>query len=376
MSWSGAKIPTQFWDNAAKDRTSPFPIRSRLATLSTGLATIAASAVAILELWQARVTWLPLVFAGPAALLAARLFHAHFRRYRILESAVETMWQGLAVFDANGRLIFHNSQFCALLGLSRAELRHETTHRDIVDLLVEAGGYDGRSAEAVWRLDTTFIARRQGALDYFELPGRRTIAQSHEPLPDGGWVRTYADVTRRRQVEARVIHLAHHDALTDLPNRVLFRERLETALLTATRRSLVAILLLDLNRFKEVNDTLGHAAGDQLLMLLADRVQRAVRLCDTVARLGGDEFAIVQADIESQDEAFELAERVAAACDVPFAIDGATASVGVSIGISFAPGDGAGVDELIKRADEAMYRAKSEGRSGYRCFQEITSTAA
>ena len=371
MSWSGAKIPTQIWDKVDKGSIHPFPVRSRAATFSACLATIAASSLAILELSEIRVTWLPLAFASGAALLAAILLYAHFRRYRILESAVETMWQGLAVFDADGRLVYHNPQFCALLGLPRAELRQETTHREIVDLLVKGGAYDGRSAETVWRLDTTFIARRQGALDYFELPGRRTIAQSHEPLPTGGWVRTYADVTRRRQVEARVIHLAHHDALTDLPNRVLLRERLETALQAATRRSLVAILVLDLNRFKEVNDTLGHAVGDQLLMLVADRVQRAVRDRDTVARLGGDEFAIVQVGIERQDEAFELAERVVAVCDAPYDLDGVAANVGVSIGISFAPDDGAEGDELLRRADQAMYRAKSEGRSGYRCFQEI-----
>jgi diguanylate cyclase (GGDEF)-like protein len=326
--------------------------------------------VAVIEFLQLRVNWLPLLFAGTAALLAFLLSFHHFRRYRLLESAVENMWQGLAVFDADGRLIFHNPQFCALLGLPPKRLRGATTHREIVEWLVEAGGYEGRTAEEIWRLDAKFIARAMGALDYIDLPGRRTIAQSHEPLPDGGWVRTYADVTRRRQVEARIVHLAHHDALTDLPNRILFRERLDEALRSATPRSLVAVLLLDLNRFKEVNDTLGHAAGDQLLMRVADRVSSVVRDRGVVARLGGDEFAIVGAAMASKAEALELAEGLVAACDLPYELNGVAVSVGVSIGLSFAPEDGGQTDLLLKCADEAMYRAKSEGKSGYRCFQQ------
>lgn len=275
------------------------------------------------------------------------------------------------MFDADGRLILHNSQFCSLLGLPSEGVQRATGHRDIVELVMQAGGYEGYSPEDAWHMDAAFVSRRQAALDYLELRGRRIIAQSHQPLPDGGWVRTYADVTRRRQVEARIVHLAHHDALTDLPNRTLFRDELERALLNATDRSSVAVMLLDLNRFKEVNDTLGHAAGDQLLMLVGDRLQQIVGDRDTVARLGGDEFAIIQAAIPDKDKARQLAERVIAEIDVPYDINGATATIGVSVGISFAPADAAAADELLKRADEAMYHAKSRTKSSFCCFDEI-----
>ena len=310
----------------------------------------------------------PVVFAGLMAPPAALFVFRHVGRYLILKRAVCDMWQGLASYNAGGELVLYNGRFCAMLGLSPEDVRRAKTHRDIVDLSFRAGNGDPASAEKAWRKDVAFIARRQAALAYIDLPGNRTVAESHEPTPDGGWIRTYADVTGRRQIEARIIYMAHHDGLTDLANRSLFLEKLEHALQGASGAAPIALMSLDLDRFKSVNDTLGHAVGDQLLRRVADRLRRAVRDGDTVARLGGDEFAIIQSGIKDLTQSRELAERLVAAIGAPYEFDGVSVSIGVSVGITCAPADGVAADSLLRNADVALYRAKSVGRGGYRFF--------
>ncbi|MBZ8133192.1 bifunctional diguanylate cyclase/phosphodiesterase [Afifella sp. IM 167] len=178
------------------------------------------------------------------------------------------------------------------------------------------------------------------------------------------------DVTERRKAEAQVKHMAHHDALTDLPNRLLFRSRLEADLARSRRlgRSL-AVLCLDLDHFKSVNDTLGHPVGDKLLQAVAGRFNRNLREMDFVARLGGDEFAIIQTDLQDSGDASGLAARLIEAIGAPFEIDGHQIAVGTSVGIAFAPCDGDEPDTLLKNADTALYRAKADGRGAYRFFE-------
>ena len=318
----------------------------------------------------------PVVFAGLTAPPAALFLFRHVRRYLILKRAVCDMWQGLASYNAGGELVLYNGRFCAMLGLSPADVRRAKTHRDIIDLSFQAGNSDAASAEQAWRKDLAFIARRQAALAYIDLPGGRTVAESHEPTPDGGWIRTYADVTGRRQIEARIVYMAHHDGLTDLANRSLFLEKLEHALQGASGVAPVALMSLDLDRFKSVNDTLGHAVGDQLLRRVADRLRRAVRDGDTVARLGGDEFAIIQSGIEDLSQAREFAERLVAAIGAPYEFDGISVSIGVSVGITFAPADGVAADSLLRNADVALYRAKSVGGGAYRFFSAAMEAQA
>lgn len=179
---------------------------------------------------------------------------------------------------------------------------------------------------------------------------------------------TFQDVTERKQTEAHIHHLAHHDALTDLPNRVLFRDRLEHALAKAKRdQVMVAVHCLDLDHFKEVNDTLGHAVGDRLLQAVALRVQAEVRGYDTVARLGGDEFAIIQPECDRTERADVLSKRLVAAMSRPFNIDGHEVLISASVGITLYPRDADNPDQLLMNADIAMYRAKAEGR-GRGCF--------
>jgi diguanylate cyclase (GGDEF)-like protein len=172
-----------------------------------------------------------------------------------------------------------------------------------------------------------------------------------------------------RRLTSEIAHLAHHDALTDLPNRVLFYEKLKHALGYARRGRLLALHFLDLDQFKAVNDTLGHPVGDRLLQAVAGRLQSCLRETDTIARLGGDEFAILETTIESPLDATRLAERIIQVFAAPFEVEGHQIVIGVSIGIAFAPQDGLDADHLLKCADLALYRAKSDGRSVYRLFQ-------
>ena len=178
------------------------------------------------------------------------------------------------------------------------------------------------------------------------------------------------DITERKEAEARVAHMAHHDALTGLPNRIMLRLRMEEALnrLRRTGKS-VATLCIDLDNFKAVNDTLGHPCGDHLLQCVAQRLRAAIRPDDTAARLGGDEFAIVQTDVEDPAEVSALARRILADISEPYDIMGHQVLVGASIGIALAPGDGVDADKLLKSADLALYRAKADGKGAFRFFE-------
>ena len=179
------------------------------------------------------------------------------------------------------------------------------------------------------------------------------------------------DVTERRKAEARIAHMAHHDALTDLPNRVLFRNRLHAALEGVRRQGdgRLAVHCLDLDYFKSVNDTLGHPIGDRLLQAVAERFRWFLRETDSVARVGGDEFAVIQTAIGEPEEASNLAGRLIEAISRPYKIDGHQVVIGVSIGIAVAPENGCDPDMLLKNADVALYRAKADGRNTFRFFE-------
>jgi len=188
------------------------------------------------------------------------------------------------------------------------------------------------------------------------------------PLAAGGVVATFDDVTTRRHAEQQVAFMARHDVLTRLPNRAAFVERLEQAIAHAGRGSLAAVLCLDLDHFKEVNDTLGHPVGDCLLRAVADRLGACVREVDMVARFGGDEFAVVQVDPERVEDVGLLAQRIIEVLSLPYELDGHQVVVGASIGIALVPTDGADPDTLLKNGDIALYRAKSDGRGVFRFF--------
>jgi len=186
------------------------------------------------------------------------------------------------------------------------------------------------------------------------------------------FVAIFTDITERKRAEDKIIHQAYHDALTNLPNRVLFKDRLEQSLAFAHRmkHKKVAVLFIDLDRFKLINDSLGHDAGDQLLRQFAHLLRENVRESDTLARLGGDEFTILLPDADHVDEAMAVADKILTALKHPFDIGGQDIFVTVSIGISMYPDDGADADVLMKNADAAMYRVKAQGRSGFQVYTD------
>jgi diguanylate cyclase (GGDEF)-like protein len=238
-----------------------------------------------------------------------------------------------------------------------------------LELSVAAGNHPEDNIAALYAARMEFVAQRRAGTQLQELSDGRVVAISHEPMDDGGWVATYEDVTERRRAETRISFMARHDALTNLPNRVLFRECLDHALSQLGRGHGFAVLFVDLDHFKSINDTLGHPIGDRLLLAVAERLQACVRETDMVARLGGDEFAVVQAGVARPDDAAELAGRIVRALGEAFLLDGHQILIGASLGIAVAGTDGTSVDTLLKNADLALYRAKEDGRGAYRCFE-------
>jgi diguanylate cyclase (GGDEF)-like protein len=289
-----------------------------------------------------------------------------------LSAALDSMSQGLGLFDATNRLVVANARCEAILGIPAGS----EVGLDLADLLDSAVSRSAMSRETAENLMTGILASITGGerISYVQDgDDGRSLAVNFSPIASGGWLVTLEDVTERRRAEAQVAHLAHHDSLTGLANRLLFRERLESALALSRRDEGFAILYLDLDRFKNVNDTLGHSVGDGLLRAVADRMLTQVRETDTVARLGGDEFAIIQAGVDQPIDATHLSERLIEALSAPYDLEdhGVTigATVGVSIGIAILPGDGDDGDTVLKNADLALYQAKSEGRGIFRFFE-------
>jgi diguanylate cyclase (GGDEF)-like protein len=284
----------------------------------------------------------------------------------------ELQSQNLVLQQRDAELRVQNERFAELFGLPDGAI---PAGRDLASLLREAGER-GRGDVALFAA----VAARQQVLAQEARPGDffcegedgRALAVLQRPMEGGGWVATYEDITERRRAEARIRHMAHHDALTNLPNRVLFREHMEDAL-RRTRHSGegLAVLLLDLDLFKDVNDTLGHPAGDALLEMVAQRLRAAIARQDIVARLGGDEFAVLQRAVAERAQSAALAERIVSVLQAPYELDGqhVTVTVTASIGIAHAPNDGTDPDQIMKSADMALYRAKAQGRARY-CFFE------
>jgi diguanylate cyclase (GGDEF)-like protein len=302
------------------------------------------------------------------------------RRNLRFDAAIANMSQGLCMFDAQERMIVCNLNYPTMFGLSPEFVKPGTSLYDILQHSVDIG-VASDNADELYRIRREIIAARQPRNYCETLADARIIDIWHRPMADGGWVSTYDDITERRQAESRIAYVATHDALTDLPNRAFLRDRLSHLLSAkATDESkgpahLTALLLLDLDRFKEVNDTLGHATGDKLLRMVAERLRALLGEEDLAARLGGDEFAILHFVTDGREAAI-LSQRVIDALIAPYDLDGHTANVGASIGISLAPGDGSDPETLLTCADLALYRAKALGRGRFAFFEaEMTASA-
>jgi diguanylate cyclase (GGDEF)-like protein len=286
-----------------------------------------------------------------------------------LDAALNNIAQGLAMFDADQRLVLCNRRYAEIYELSPDQVTLGTTLLEIIRHRVGNKLLSDMSPEAI--VDAMLRKRNDTHFGefYSQLSDGRCIAITVQPMADGGTVSTHQDITEQRRSEAKIAHMAHHDALTGLPNRRLLDERLEHAVAHAKRGEIVATHLLDLDYFKNVNDTLGHPVGDKLLRMVADRLRRLVREGETVARMGGDEFAIVQMQVAQPSDATALAQRVIEEVSEPYEIDGHQVVVGASVGISVSVTDGPSSDLLLRNADLALYRAKSGGRGTLRFFE-------
>jgi diguanylate cyclase (GGDEF)-like protein len=284
------------------------------------------------------------------------------------DTALENMSQGLVMFDSAARLVMCNDRYRQIYNMSPDLTKPDCAVLDLLKSRVANGTFSGNPEKYVGGLLAT-IAQGETAKQEVETGDGRIISVVNQPMVDGGWIATHEDITERRRTEAIIARMAHYDALTGLPNRALFLEELDRALALVQRGGRFALLYLDLDQFKRVNDTLGHIIGDELLKIVADRLRGCVRETDLIARLGGDEFAIIQTSLEPSSDPAALAERISEALKAPSDIDRHKVVAGVSIGIAIAPNDAADRDQLVKCADMALYGAKGGGRGTY-CFYE------
>jgi len=280
------------------------------------------------------------------------------------DAALNNMSQGLVMFDRDNRVTVANRHYMEMYRLSADLVRPGCSLRQLLEARQAVGTFGENIESYLARHAAEGIIARKTP----ELPDGRVISIVNTRMSDGGWVSTHKDVTEQCRAEQRIAHMAGHDALTGLPNRLLFREGMEQALAAPDRDNSVAVLSIDLDCFKEVNDTHGHPAGDALLRGVADRLRRCVG-DGMVARLGGDEFAMIRVGAQSADDVVLLAERILKTLGEPMKVEGHDIRVGSSIGIAIAPAHGDDPDELLKHADTALYRAKADGRRTFRLFE-------
>ena len=286
-----------------------------------------------------------------------------------IDAALNNITHGLCMFDENARIAVVNERYIAMYGLSRDVIKPGCTLRRLIEHRKEVGLFQGDPEQYCNDIIET-IRKGKIASQLIETTDGRTIYAVQQPMANGGWVVTHDDITERRRSEEHMAYMARHDALTGLANRMQLLEKMDEALARSRRRGeKFSVFIFDLDLFKAVNDSLGHPVGDLLLKAVADRLRTSTRETDTVARLGGDEFALLAiADADQRESAIILSNKLLEAITAPYEIDGHQIIIGTSIGIALAPGDGTEADQLLKNADLALYRAKSDGRNSIRLF--------
>ena len=285
---------------------------------------------------------------------------------------VESLDQGFVMFDQNDELIMFNSIFEEIFNSGQMFAHEGQNYTDFVKKEMELGNPDLLSVK---RLNGMYAERLEGhnkeekySAEY-QMCEKCWLQVNEHKTNDGKTVIVYTDVSEIKFREAKIQHMALHDALTGLPNRMLFRDRSQQAIRDSHRYGTnAAILALDLDNFKNVNDTLGHHAGDRLLQVVTDRISKVIRDNDTLARLGGDEFAIVMRDIDDLDTVEQISKRIISAFEEPVDLEGDQTIVGISIGLAICDEETVDQDDLLKNADLALYRAKADGKNTYRFF--------
>ncbi len=292
------------------------------------------------------------------------------------DTALNNMPHGLCMCDGKGRITVANRRLTELLGIPRDLIAPDTTIGDLLQHCVTVGTLSERNAARVTTHLGHHISGSGDADSTIETQGDRAFEFTVEVMENGGTVLIVEDITERKTAEAKISHMARFDAVTGLPNRSFFHDQLDSALRATRALDSCAVLFIDLDQFKQVNDTLGHPVGDRLLTSVADRLRGIVCPSDTVARFGGDEFVVFRAGISDMDDAASLARRIVEELGAPYEIDHHQLIIGASIGIATNSRVAITADHLMKNADMALYRAKSDGRGTWRFFEWEMATKA
>ncbi|NVN85568.1 MAG: EAL domain-containing protein [Rhodopseudomonas sp.] len=285
-----------------------------------------------------------------------------------LDYAVSNIVQGLLLFDSTERLAVVNQRYIEMFGLSPDIVKPGCSFRELIAHRKAVGSLKGDVDEHCESIRYKVSLGKVSRIN-LEAADGRLIQVLNQPLPGGGWMTTMEDITQRKADEERIIHMAHYDALTDLPNRTLFSERLDLALQLMKPDEQLAVHYIDIDQFKSINDSLGHPIGDELLKAVASRLRGCLGTADFAARIGGDEFAIIQTGVREPSDTTDLVGRIYRTIREPYECNGHQVTTDASIGIAVAPRDGGDIDQLLKNADLAMYAAKADGRRTYRFFE-------
>lgn len=376
MHGEAPRVSIDSSDQSPSGSADPFDRAGRIKLVALCCAYLVASVAADVATlaWSVRERLL-LALVVSLAMVAGWLLRRHqltkqrmASERRQLSIAVNNIPQGLVLYDGSARIITCNQPYLEMFGLSPDVARPGCTMQRLIAHRKETGSFEG-DVDEFCNAIIQKVSLGKTTRQLTQTPGGRAIEIINRPLKEGGWVATIEDITERTRADEKIAHLAHYDALTDLPNRTLFRARLEQALEAMRPGEQLAVLYIDIDEFKGINDALGHPIGDELLKGVAGRLRGCLKDTDVAARLGGDEFAVIQSAITHLSETTRLVDEIHSAIREPFECMGHLITTDASIGIALSPADGLDLDELLRNADLALYGAKGDGRRTYRFFE-------